>query len=208
MTSESKAPEAKKGKRMTPKDWAEAIALWEYGEVTLEELSEKYGLAKETFSRRFTKEGAVKGRLADEHEEKVREKISKKMVADTVTTIERQKMAKEDFYNNSIALSKLSMHEIVNAKKAKIPLGGTLAALKAIEKAAQIQKICKDNIWMILGLDKDEDVDLDDLPDLPITEMSAREIEEMHQRQINDALGLGDEGIDLEGEEKDVVEES
>ena len=154
-------------KRLTPKEWAEATALWESGEVTSKDLSDKFGVSRETFLRRFKKDGIEKGVRAHEHADAVREELSKSLSPDQVLTAQRAKETKEQHYNWSAALARMAMNEIAVAARDKVPVASKLPNLKAIEKAAAILEKARNERWIVLGLDKNDDFD-DEMPELAI----------------------------------------
>lgn len=207
----SKEEAPKKSPRLKPAEWAKACALWESGEVTLKDLHEEFGMTVEAFSRKFKREGIERGVKAHEHADKIRDEMGKVLRGDAKVHAERVSQAKEDYFNWFYGLGRMTMHEIVKAGKEKRAVATTLPNLKALEKAAQVMKISREQVWPVLGLDKDDDVDFDDFPDLPITEMTAQDIEAIQRKQLDEALGIsGDTDPILEGEdydEDDVVTE-
>ena len=61
---------------MTPRQWAEAEALWEAGEVTLDDLAARFDKDRSAFVRYFKKHGIVKGSRAAARKEEVKEAVA------------------------------------------------------------------------------------------------------------------------------------
>lgn len=192
----SKETPRKTNKYLTPKEWAQAKALWESGELTMDELAAKFEVRRETLSRRFKKEGVTKGSKAEKHAIKMHDDLAKRLSEENEVLSKRIKQTKEDNFQWLSGLGRLTMKVIADARKADQPLSTVYPELKALEKAAQILRVTRGQLWEILGLDKDDIPDFADMPDLPITEMSALEIEELQQKSLDVSLGIVDEDDD------------
>lgn len=177
----------KKSNRLTGKQWAEIEALWECGEVTIEDLAAKYGKSKTCFTRHFSKHKIMKG-------SKLRKAAIKESVAASVNDesviAKRIKETKDDHYKMAAALGKLTWAEIMKARADKIPYSAIKDNLKALESAANILMKTRMERFAVLGLDKENHMDSDELPELLISELTAEQIEEMRKRR--------DEGDDLD----------
>jgi hypothetical protein len=79
---------------LTPSQWAEIRALWETGETTLNELSERYGVTTRTLQAHFAKQKAVKGSKAKEIAAAVTEAVSP--TASRIVKQELQRAGKRD----------------------------------------------------------------------------------------------------------------
>lgn len=191
--TEKKPPAAKTAKkpgtRLTPKQWAEAEALWESGEVTLDDLASKFGRHRSNFSRHFDKLGIKRGAKADAHKKKVHEAVTAAAVDDATVTAARIKETKEDHYKMSSSLAKLVWSEILTAKQGGNPVAVATANLKALDLAATALKKLREERWAVLGLDKTDYIDEDGLPELMISELTAEQLEELRNRDEAD-LGL------------------
>lgn len=200
-------------RKLTPAQWAEAEALWESGQVTLSDLSRKFGKAEETFSRHFSAAGVQKGAKKGEHAEKVKEEVAKNIVDDAAVLATRIRETKEDHYKMAQAIGKLTWKEIVDAQREGRAVATSLPNLKALNQAMQVLKSVREERWAVLGLDNPDTEADNDLPDLVISELTAEQIEDMQRRQEDEAKGLGMADIDLDLEEPaemgddDVVEE-
>src|SRR4051812_21461934 len=67
----------KTGKFLTPAQWAEIVALWELGEVTLDELSSRFEISPGGISKGLKKRGATKGSRAKEIADRVTKTVLK-----------------------------------------------------------------------------------------------------------------------------------
>ena len=196
---EKKAGSRKKTVMLSPKRWAEARALWESGEVTLTMLSEKFDVTRATLQRHFTLRGCKKGSKSHEHEKKVAEEIAKNAVDDASVIAARIRETKEEHYKMASGLAKLTWNEVLQAKKAGSPIATAMNNLKALESAMNVLKKAREERFAVLGLDREDYVDQEGLPELVISELTADQIEVLRRKQASDDLG------DIE--EDDVTEE-
>lgn len=185
---------AKPSTRMTPKQWAEAEALWESGEVTLDDLATKFSKHKSNFSRYFDKNGIKRGSKAEAHKKKIAEAVTAAGVDEASVTAARIRETKEEHYKMSMGLAKLVWQEVLTAKTGGLPLATATANLKALDIAATALAKLRIERWSILGLDRTDYVDGDVLPELVISELTAEEIQTLQNRDIEDlGLSVGEE---------------
>jgi len=208
MTAKKPAIKAVKapGSRLTPKQWAEAEALWESGEVTLEDLAAKFGKHKSNFSRHFDKLSIVRGSKAEAHKRKVAEAVTAASIDEASVTAARIRETKEDHYKMSAGLAKLVWSEILTAKQDKNPLSVATANLKALDIAAGALKKLREERWSILGLDKADFIDEEGLPELTIMELTAEQLEALRNRDEADlglSVGAAVQSDVEDGEERD-----
>jgi len=210
------APKTTKN-RLTVKQWAEAEALWESGSVTYEDLMKKFGLAQSSFERHFKKRGIVKGSKAAAIKEKIDEKLAAAAIDEATIIAARIKETKEQHYTMSANLSKLAYAEILQAKKDGQPVAVAMNNLKALDKAMDVLAKARAERYTILGLDRPDAVNPDELPELVISELTAEQIEELRKRDEADldAMPAGanqnvvqDEDLEEEDDPDEVVEES
>lgn len=206
MSEEEKTP---KGRSLTPKEWAEAEALWESGEVTIQDLVDRFGRSKAAFSRHFQKHGIEKGAAKEAHKKAVAQAVTSAAVDESVIVAARIKETKEEHYKMAAGLSKLVWSELLQAKSAGKEFALVQGNLKSLDIAASALKKLREERWAILGMDKEGFVDEDYLPELVINELTAEQIEELRNR---DDSGLDDEVIQAEDtqgdpDDNDVVEE-
>jgi hypothetical protein len=206
----------KPGARLTPKQWAEAEALWESGEVTLEDLAAKFGKHKSNFSRHFDKLSIKRGSKAEAHKREVAKAVTAAAIDEVSVTAARIRETKEDHYKMAAGLGKLVWSEILTAKQGGNPVSVATANLKALDIAATTLKKVREERWAVLGLDKADFIDEDGLPELTIMELTAEQLEALRNRDEAD-LGLSvgaavqtpeELDDDNEGDENEVVETS
>lgn len=213
----TKAPTAK---RLTPKQWAEAEALWESGFVTYEDLRKKFGLAQSSFERHFKKKGIVKGAKAAATKKKVEEKLEAAAIDEATVLAARIRETKEQHYTMANNLGKLIWSEILEAKRNNQPVAVAMNNIKTLREAIASLAVVRAEKWSVLGLDKPDAVDPDELPELVISELTAEQIEELRRRdesELDDldaspnqnAVQTDDEDPNAgEDDESDIVEES
>lgn len=207
-------PAVKTPTRMTPRQWAEAEALWEAGEVTLDDLAARFDKDRSAFVRYFKKHGIVKGSRAAARKEEVKEAVAAAGIDEATVLANRIRETKEDHYKMSSALAKLVWAEVLTAKKDEKPFSAIKDNLKALDNAMNVLMKARMERFAILGLDKDDYVDEDGLPELVISELTAAQIEELRNRD-EEGLETGtavipetlQEEIEDEDEEDGIVEE-
>lgn len=207
-------PAVKTPTRMTPRQWAEAEALWEAGEVTLDDLATRFDKDRSAFVRYFKKHGIVKGSRAAARKEEVKEAVAAAGIDEATVLANRIRETKEDHYKMSSALAKLVWAEVLTAKKDEKPFSAIKDNLKALDNAMNVLMKARMERFAILGLDKDDYVDEDGLPELVISELTAAQIEELRNRD-EEGLEAGtavipenlQEEIEDEDEEDGIVEE-
>lgn len=168
--------------RMNPRQWAEAEALWEVGEVTLDDLAKKFSRDRTVFTRYFKKHGIVKGSKAAARKEEVKEAVAAAGIDEATVLANRIRETKEDHYKMSTALAKLAWAEVLTAKKDSKPFSSIKDNLKALDNAMNVLTKARMERYAVLGLDKDDYVDEDGLPELVISELTAAQIEELRNR--------------------------
>lgn len=178
------AQQKKKGKysRLTPAQWKRIGTMWELGEVTIQELSKKYGPAPEHISRKFKELGFKHNARAGEYGQKIKKEVDKRIEDDAKKWADRIRDTKEEHYEQITTLNRLAMTEIALAKKDGRPLATADPNLKAIYRAIQINKTAREERYSILGLDQNDGED-DNLPELTIREMTAAEIDDIRDEQ-------------------------
>lgn len=180
--------------RLSTAEIAEAIALYESGTTTLDELARKFGKVPETFHRIFKKRGIVKGSKAGETAERVKKEVEKATVDDATTLLTRIRETKEEHYKVATALFKLNWAEIMQAKTEGRSMASIAPNLKAIQVAAQNFKLIREERYLVLGI-SDENGGEDEIPELAIHELTQEQIEEMR------AKSAGPEGAEFEFED-------
>lgn len=181
--------------RMTPKLWAEAEALWESGEVTLDDLAKKFSKSRGTFQRHFKENKIERGSAAEATKAAVKQAVQSSVADDAAILASRIKETREDHYKMSAAISKLVWSEILTAKQKETPFANIKENLKSLETAMKVIQMARMERFSILGLDGDSADDDDTLPELVISELTADQIEKMRQKDESD---LEDLAVDVE----------
>lgn len=207
-----------KKRNLTPKQWAEVEALWESGTVIYEDLVKKFGCSTSTFERHFKKHKTVKGAAAAAAKKKVEERLALAAVDEATLTAARIRETKESHYKMASGLAQLAFNEILQAKKDHNPVSVALNNLKALDAAMNVIKKAGEERYKVLGLDRPDAVDPDDLPELLITELTAEQIKELRDRDLTELDEIAakstvpadgdDDDEDLEDDGDEVVEES
>lgn len=207
---ETKPPVKKARGRLSTAEWRKATALWESGEVTLEELAKRFDRHKQSFSKYFAKHGIKKGAKADKIKEKVEKKIEQDVVNDAAIIAARIKETKEEHYKMASGLAKLTWAEILKAKQDGVPVGAVLNNLKALDSAMATLKKAREERYAVLGLDRPDAIDENDVPELVIQELTAEQIAALRERNFNDIHDVDEEleGLEMPKDGDDgVVEE-
>lgn len=198
-TPAAAAPEeGKKQKRLTPKQWAEAEALWASGEVTLGQLASKFGISEQALGRRMKAKGVEKGANAAKHTKKIAEAVAAAAVDDATVLAGRIRETKEEHYKMSSAIAKLAWQEILTAKQNGSPVSVAMNNLKALDSAMNVMTKARMERWAVLGLDRTDYVDEDGLPELLISELTAEQIQELRDRDFNEFEELPEEAVQID----------
>lgn len=202
-TAEKK--DKKQHKRPTPKQWAEAEALWAAGDVTQPQLAAKLGVSEQAVHKHMQAKGIKKGEKAEEHKKKVSEEVTKAAIDEATITAARIRETKEEHYKMSAGMAKLAWSEIMLAKQNRAPVASVMNNIKALDAAMNVLSKARQERWAVLGLDRPDAIDEDGLPELLISELTAEQIEDLRNRDFNEFEDVEtDPEIDPENE---VVEE-
>jgi DNA-binding CsgD family transcriptional regulator len=174
--------EPKKQRRLTPRQWAEAEALWESGEMTQADIGRKFGINEQTVYMHMKRGKIKRGAKAEAHKKKVAEEVSKASIDDATITAARIRETKEEHYKMAAGLAKLAWAEVLKAKQDNAPLAVATNNLKAIDAAMSIMTKARQERWAVLGLDRADFVDEDGLPELLISELTADQIQALRNR--------------------------
>lgn len=189
-----------KGKKLSPKEWTEIEELWASGEVTLADLSDKFGMNASYLSQALAKRGIEKGSKADLYKEKYAEKIEEELVSDAARNIERIKETKDEHYQYSRTIAKLIYARVAQAVRDSVPVSTAKDDILTLKNAMSALQLARVDRWAITGLDKEPDAG-DEIPVLPIEEFTDEEIADIQQQQDAE-LGLG--GVDVEAMTKEI----
>lgn len=182
------APATKK-KPLTPKEWAKIDALWESGEVTYADLIKRFDRNLSTFERHFRKHGIKKGAARERIKDRVSKELESAEVSEAQVMAKRIRETKEEHYRMATALGRLTWAEILEAKKNKVPMATALNNLKALNAAIVNLKVVREERYAVLGLDRDDAVDPDQIPELIISELTEDQIKALRERDHTEVEG-------------------
>lgn len=171
----------RKGIRLSELDWQKIVALWETGSVRGHDLAAQFGVTPESISRGLSKRKAVYGK----HAAAAAKKVVEAAQDDTEITVRRAKETREEHYKISRLFAQMAAMKIQQAEK-KVPGYSYDQAndeLKAIQAAMTISEKSRRERWAILGLDKDNAIGEEDMPELLIREMTGKEVEDSREAQ-------------------------
>lgn len=191
-------PEEKEPKKIIPRarisfpDWKDAIELWEKGDATLKQLSEKYGLTPESFSRKFKEHGIKKGSRYEEHRKASEEAYKKRVISNVEARADRIVETENESYTWTRNLELMTMREVAKCEKDKTKVEKSTGNLKALGIAMNTIKVGTEIRCKILGMDGVEESDVD-LPTLAIEVLNNDQIKEL--RENNFTIPEQDGGI-------------
>lgn len=192
----------RRGKNLSHVEKAEAIALWKAGSVTLDQLADKFQRDRTTFIRLFNNEEVTKGIDREELDRRAAEAVAAAAVNDAVIQAQRIRETKDENYRISQRIRREGAKIMINAERDKVAIGTKLTDLKALHVLACTIKVAREECYAVLGLNEERHHEDDPMPDLVVKELTADEIKDMHNTQLQagdeDALGaLGPiEGFD------------
>lgn len=187
-----------KFQRLTPRQWSEIETLWKSGEITLAELSQKYGKDKTTFINHFRKTGIKKGENKEEIARMAQKVAEEKAKTEAAILSDRIRRTKEEHYKYSEAIAKLTFKQVLEANNEGRQFRTISQDVKALLLAAETLKKVREERWVTLGLDKDV-VDPDELPELVMSTMTEEQVEQLRnmQREDEEEMGLNDDDLIL-----------
>lgn len=184
-------------KRMTPAMWSEAGVMWASGEYTLEELSEKFGVAKETLSRRFKRDKVKKG------EDSVASLIKKSAVDSAATRAkeraERAEERRNQFDTWATSITKLVMKTVATCSKEGKPFATIEGDIKALQRAADAIGKSFLTVSKALQLDVTE-IEDEELPTLVVGQLTSEQVQQYRKIQTQEDEQESDFDEDLEDE--------
>jgi lambda repressor-like predicted transcriptional regulator len=188
MTTEADRAGKRKYTKLTPAMWAEIEAHWQTGEVTLAELSEKYGPSPRALQSHFAKAGIVKGEKAAAMAAAVREKVLEEEFGNQDQLVARAKDIRERAYRNANIVEDLIMAQLALAEREPAEILKAGAALKMLSLAAGSLERVHDLKKRALGLDKDS-VFSEEMPELIIRCLTDEEVAKMQDAQEQEDFG-------------------
>jgi hypothetical protein len=171
----------KRGRCLTPADWAEIEELYELGRATAAELSEKYDVTPSALSKHFKKNSIIKGSRVEVVKKAVEEATITKTAAEIAKfeekRIERIEQSKEQSYGDAILLRNLALKKVQESLKP----GGAPLDIKDLEKVQHLLDHVRRARYEILEIGHDDDGG--ELPILPIEPMNDGDIKQKRDEQ-------------------------
>ncbi|MCR9222945.1 MAG: hypothetical protein NXH70_02650 [Hyphomonas sp.] len=198
-----KTPKEKAYRRLTLAQWSQIVALWEFGEATLEDLAKAFEVSETAIRKGLKTRGSVKGCRAHE----VGNAVAEQAKSDAAARVEKITGMKEKYLGWSDLLGKLTMKEIGDAVKAGVPLEQKKNNLVALNKAVANISRLRDENYHLFGLYDDNPAD-EELPELIVGEYTAEELDKIRTNfdEIEDELREAlEEEEDTDEEEDDDV---
>lgn len=197
--------EKRKYRRLSESEWAEARALWEVGDSSLEELGAHFGISKRALQFHFSKHGLSKGSKAKELAAAVEKEIFRAELTDKDLLVERAKDIKERTFTNAQVIEKLVMAQLEQAQKDPSGAHKAASAMKMLSLASATLERLHHLKKTAIGLDKDPAI-AEELPVLTFRDLSKEDLEEIragHEEKWGDDDVPDD---DSDGEENEIVE--
>jgi AraC-like DNA-binding protein len=164
------------GRPLSPAQIAEAIRLYELGDVTMEDLAKRYKKSRRTFARIFSERGVKKGSASAEHAARVAEAVDAAALSDVAITAKRIKDSREQSYKLGDMMQKLVGLRVKQAREKGEDLALSRPFFQSIQDASKAIQIGQTIMNEALGLN-DEKQESDEIPELEIREMTADQIE-------------------------------
>jgi hypothetical protein len=197
--------EKRKYTRLSESEWAEARALWEVGDTSLEELSAHFGISKRALQFHFSKHGLSKGSKAKELAAAVGKEIFRAELTDKEVLVERAKDIKERTFTNAQVIENLVMAQLEQAQKDPSHAFKAGSAMKTLSLAASTLERLYQLKKTAIGLDKDPDIGKE-LPVLTFRDLSKEDLEKIEADQA-EKWGNDDVPDDAwDEEENEIVE--
>lgn len=200
MEKEQTKKATNRGRHLTAAQSAEAVSLWAAGNVTLEQLCERYKKDKSTLIRLFNKAGVAKGEKAEEQGKKIAQEIEKETVDDAAKFVKRVRETKENTYNLAAAIERSLAATYLEIRK------GAPAASKAGDVRVYLDmlkglRLSQEQRYIVLGIVDGEKGDDDDIPDLNVNELTAEQIKASQQASMEESK---QSDFDVAGDDMDI----
>jgi hypothetical protein len=140
---------------ITPREWAEIEELWAMGDVTLDDLANRYRSTPTYLSRQLSERGIKKGSKAAALKAQIQERVHEQQMQGSVEILRRIDETKEEHYKYAQTLSKLIFKLVAKQIQEKRPVSGIKDDIKTLRDALQALQIARNERWVTLGLDKD-----------------------------------------------------
>lgn len=194
---ETGSEEEKKGKRLTPAEWAEVRNLYEMGMMKAKDLAEKFGVSRSAISQYFTKHGVVWNSRKEEMEKKIEESV----VTFAMKRKQRIEETKTQSYELDAAINAFSRKLLSDAIKGSVPLSTRDKELKALHKLAVVNTLTRQGRYKVL--DAEREIDELELPEIRFKDLSKEEIEKLREQEDDDLEDL----LSIGGDDEEILDE-
>lgn len=191
MTTETETSDTPK--RLKESEWIVVSHLWEMGDVTLKELSEKFGISEAALSQGLKRRGIKRGSKAHiAHKE-----VEAKAKEERAKLIEEIYSFKKKFIRYGDFLMTLTINEITDARKEGKKLATKKSELEAIYSATKTYKTIRNDMFHLYDLYNPESQPDEEL-EFNIGVYSEKELEDLKKAQelLNKDFKSGDEESD------------
>lgn len=198
-TDESLAGDDKKNRRLTDAEWAQIVESYELGIKGIGELADEFGVSRQNLSQRFKTNGISRGSRAHEVQSAVQQAALNQAAASAARS--ETFAAKRQAWIEETRLQGYQLVKQASGIAAKLVMtqlqsAGSMAAIDDDLKA-----IRRFQLTLIEGIDArlnkilkaDETVDENDLPQLPLVDLTSQDIVKHHQD-----IGALDEDTDID----------
>jgi hypothetical protein len=174
--------EKRKYRRLSESEWAEARALWEVGDSSLEELSAHFGVSKRALQFHFKKHDVKKGSKARELAASIEKEVFRAELTNKDLLVGRAKDIRERAYSNARVIENLIMAQLEQAQKDPSQAYKASSAMKILSLAASTLERTHQLKKTALGLDKDPAI-AEELPVLTFRDLSKEDLEKIKADQ-------------------------
>lgn len=199
------AKEKRKYTRLNPSKWAEVDALWELGDVTLPELSDRFDVSTRALQAHFEKNGVVKGSKARELAIEIRAEIFTRSQGDRDDIV---RLAGETHHRTFVSASTVEdmiVRQLQHLAANPAETYRTAAIMKTLSLAAQALERLHSLKSTALGLDKNDRLD-EKLPEIIFRDLRHEDIEKL-RKQHREEYGIDELDNELSMDDDIVVEE-
>lgn len=193
-------------KRLTESQWIVVSSLWELGEVTLKDLSFKFGISEAALSQGLKRRGIKRGAKAHlaSKEIELRIKEEKEKMVEEIFNFKKRFLKYGDF------LMTLTMNELTDAKKSGGKLFSKKTEIDTIFAATKVYKTIRNDMFHLYDLYNQEH-NGDEQEEFNFGVYSEKEIEQLREAQelldkemaAGNLEGLEPFDIDMDEDEDD-----
>lgn len=186
--------EQSKYTRLTKKQWAEIVELYETGDIQPKDIAERYGVSASAISQGLQERGAIYGRIGAEQAQKAASEARD----DFTTLITRVRETKDSHYKIAKIISGMAQETVTSAYKGETSWAEADEKVKVLLNAMKIQGQARIERFALLGLDKDNFLENDQLPELRVVEMTQDEIQAIRSSQDPDYVPDSSEDLEFD----------